>query len=81
MPCGMFSDSKNAILSLDGCMRAIFKNESHYFMFDSYKLDRFEISVLPESGTVFLLHFSTQYELEAHICAIGNKFRTTKFAI
>ena len=77
----VFADSNNAILLLDGCMRAIFKNESHYFMFDSYKLDRFEISVLAESRTAFLLHFSTQYELEAHICAIGKKIRTIKFAI
>ena len=56
----VFSDSDNAILLLDGCMRAIFKNESHYFMFDSYKLDRFEISVLADSGTAFLLNFSTR---------------------
>ena len=77
----VFSSSNEAILLLDGYMTAIMKNDSEYFFFDSHERDKSGMPVITETGAGLLMYFKSQHQLEAHISALANKLRVTKFEI
>ena len=77
----VFSSSNEAILLLDGYMTAIIKNDSEYFFFDFHEHDKNGMPVITETGAALLMYFKSQHQLEAHISALANKLRVTKFEI